>query len=214
MQDQGKKEFHYWRDSLKTLNDLLFWPSPFVPSKVLFSDASLTGFGAFVQGSSLVSHRNLSREESQKSSTWRELAAIKFALTAVEDHLSGLKVRCNTDNQNVVRIIQFGSMVKESQDIALDIFIFTSRRQIQLDMNWIPRDQYSQADFFSKIVDFDDYSVIDDVFFHREELWGLHSVDRFACSYNAKLPRFNSRFLQPGTEAVDAFSQDWSSDNN
>ena len=29
-----------------------------------------------------------------------------------------------------------------------------------------------------------------------------------------KLPRFNSRFLQPGTEAVDAFSQDWSSDIN
>ena len=51
-------------------------------------------------------------------------------------------------------------------------------------------------------------------FFHLEELWGPHSVDRFACSYNAKLPRFNSRFLQPGTEAVDAFSQDWSSDNN
>ena len=57
------------------------------------------------------------------------------------------------------------------------------------------------------------YSVIDDVFFHFEELWGPHSVDRFACSYNAKLPRFNSRFLQPGAEAVDAFSQDWSSDN-
>ena len=92
--------------------------------------------------------------------------------------------------------------------------LFTSRRQIQLAMNWIPRDQNSQADFFSKIVDFDDYSVIDDVFFHLEELWDPHSVDRFACSYNAKLLRFNSRFLQLGAEAVDAFSQDWSSDNN
>jgi len=28
------------------------------------------------------------------------------------------------------------------------------------------------------------------------------------------LPRFNSRYLQPGTEAVYAFSQDWSSENN
>ena len=62
-------------------------------------------------------------EESQKSSTWRELAAIKFALAAFETHLSGLRVRCNTDNQNVVRIIQFGSMVKELQNIALDIFL-------------------------------------------------------------------------------------------
>ena len=65
----------------------------------------------------------------------------------------------------------------------------------------------------SKIVDFDDYSVIDDVFFHLEELWGSHSVVRFSCCYKAKLPWFNSRFLQPAAEAVDAFSQDWSSDN-
>ena len=143
----------------------------FVPSKVLFFDASLTGCGAFVQGSSLVSHRNW-MEESQKSSTWRELAAIKFALAAFEAHLSGLRVRCNTDNQNVVRIIQFGSMVKELQNIALDIFLFTSRRQIQLAMNWIPRDQNSPADFFSKIVDFDDYSVINDVFFSSRRALG------------------------------------------
>ena len=32
--------------------------------------------------------------------------------------------------------------------------------------------------------------------------------DRFACDYNTKLPKFNSRFLKPGTEAVDAFTQD------
>ena len=62
--------------------------------------------------------------------------------------------------------------------------------------------------FFSKIVDFDDCCVIDEVFVRLEEPWGSHSVNRFACSYNAKLPRFNTRFLQPGTEAVDAFSQD------
>ena len=109
---------------MKILNGILFRPPPFVPSKILFSDASLTGCGAFVQGSSLVSHRNRTTEESQKSSTWREIAAIKFALAAFEVHLSGLRVRSNTDNQNVGRIIQFGSMVKELEDIALFIYLF------------------------------------------------------------------------------------------
>ena len=33
-------------------------------------------------------------------------------------------------------------------------------------------------------------------------------------TYNAKLSRFNSRFYQPGTEAVDAFLQDWEFENN
>ena len=39
-------------------------------------------------------------------------------------------------------------------------------------------------------------------------------MDRFACSYNAKLSRFNSRFYQPGAEAVDAFAQNWEGENN
>ena len=132
VQDQGKQELHSWRDNLKTLNGVLFWPTPFVPSKVLFSDTEISGCGAFVQGSSLVSHRNWSTEESQKSSTWRELAAIKFALAAFEVHLSGLRVCCNTDNQNVVRIIQLGSSVKELQDIAMDNFLFTNSASYEL----------------------------------------------------------------------------------
>ena len=37
---------------------------------------------------------------------------------------------------------------------------------------------------------------------------GPNSIDRFACDYNTKLPKFNYRFLKPGTEAVDAFTQD------
>lgn len=47
-------------------------------------------------------------------------------------------------------------MVKELHDIALDIFLFTSQRRIHLDVNWLPRAQNSQADFVSKIIDFDD----------------------------------------------------------
>ena len=39
-------------------------------------------------------------------------------------------------------------------------------------------------------------------------------MDRFACNYNAKLPRFNSRFFQSGSEAVDAFCQDWRFNKN
>ena len=43
---------------------------------------------------------------------------------------------------------------------------------------------------------------------------GLHTINRFVCSCNAKLSHFNSRFYQPGTEAVDAFLQNWHFKNN
>lgn len=105
-------------------------------------------------------------------------------------------------------------MVQNLQNMALKVFPFVSQRWIQLDISWLPRQQNAKADFLSKIIDCDDYSVHDELFAQLDEFWGLQTVDRFAHCYNAKLPRFNSRFLQPRTEAYDPFTQDWSSENN
>ena len=71
-------------------------------------------------------------------------------------------------------------------------------------MKWIPREQNADADYLGKIKDFDD-SINDHVFRYLNYKWRPHTVDRFACHYNAKFDRFNSRYYQPGTEAVDAF---------
>ena len=66
----------------------------------------------------------------------------------------------------------------------------------------------------SRIIDFDDYSLNDDVFHMLDFRWGPHTIDRFACSYNAKLSCFNSRFFQTGSEAVDAVLQNWRFEDN
>ena len=50
---------------------------------------------------------------------------------------------------------------------------------IQPDAVWIPRDQNSKVDIFSKITDFDLYSVHDDVFSHLVGLWGPHIMAVF-----------------------------------
>lgn len=41
--DQGREELDFWRGNFRALNGVLFWPVPFVPFKVLFSDASSPG---------------------------------------------------------------------------------------------------------------------------------------------------------------------------
>ena len=74
-------------------------------------------------------------------------------------------------------------MVGELQDLALSVFLFTAQRQIQLDLIWLPQRQNSQADFFSKVIDFDDYSVHDDVFKQLDQLWVPYLIDRFAYIY-------------------------------
>ena len=81
---------------------------------------------------------------------------------------------------------------------------------------WIPREENVWADFYSRIIDYDDWSINHRVFEWIDGFWGPHTVDRFANSHNAQLDRFNSRFwdVAIGSEAVDAFTTNWASENN
>ena len=45
-------------------------------------------------------------------------------------------------------------------------------------------------------------------------MWGPHTIDRFANSANTKVRRFISRYCNPSSESVDAFTQHWGFDNN
>ena len=212
-------EIDFWRHNVHSLNGKVYWGAKCLPVKISFSDASDSACGAFVQLQSegkLVFHQNWSTAESAKSSTWRELKAVCLALEAFASHLSSSEVAwyMYSDNQNVVSILLNGSQKVDLQLLALQAFHICLQFRMSLVPKWIPRDLNSGADLISRFIDFDDYELNNVVFQGLDELWGPHTVDRFACCYNAKLPRFNSRFFQPGSEAVDAFCQDWRFTNN
>ena len=71
-----------------------------------------------------------------------------------------------------------------------------------------------QADYLSRVVDYDDWYINPAVFAEVDEDWGPHTVDRFADYHNHQTPRFNSRCWNPGSEAVDAFTVDWAGETN
>ena len=119
-----------------------------------------------------------------------------------------------TDNQNVVRIIQNGSRNATLQAEALAIFAVCMNNSIHIEPEWIPREHNQLADYYSRIIDHDDWMLNPIAFGRLDSLWGPHTVDRFANSINAQVVRFNSRFWSPGSEAVDAFTCDWGEDNN
>ena len=105
--DQGKSELLFSRDNLRALNGVLFWPVPLVPSVVVSSDASANGCAAFIQGTDLVFQRNWPLDESERSSTWRELAAIKFSIEAIGTRPSRQRARWHTDSQNAFSVGKF-----------------------------------------------------------------------------------------------------------
>ena len=134
-------------------------------------------------------------EEVNKSSTWREMKAIFIILQSLSLCLSNKLVKIYTDNQNVARICNVWSMKPDLQYLALQIYELCIRYSIIIELEWIPRDLNVQADFYSKIFDFDDGSVAPHMFCFFNQKWGPFSIDRFANSNNHQLDNFSSLSL-------------------
>ena len=66
-------------------------------------------------------------------------------------------VKWYTNNQATAKIVEVGSMKLELHSLALKIFKICYENSIHWDMEWVPRDCNTRADFISKLVDFDDF---------------------------------------------------------
>ena len=153
-----------------------------------------------------IAHGQWTPTESKQSSTWRELRAVRLVLESLVSKLENERVHWFTDNQNVARILSVGSKTAALQKEVFAIFSFSIANKIRIEPEWIPREENQQADYLSHLVDYDDWQIHPRNFAELDYEWGPHSIDRFASFCNAQLPHFNSRFWNPGAEAVDAFT--------
>ena len=207
------KELKFWQDNANHINQKYCF-GHVTYNKVIFSDASDYGCAAFVKGNEeLICHKIFSTEESTYSSTHRELLTIQYSLEAFGDILNGSRIKWFTDNQSTSRITEVGSMKFELHVLAYKIFSHCLQHNIELVVQWIPRELNRQADFLSKIGDCDDWQITGELFRVLEERWGPHTIDCFASFENAKTRRFYSRFWNPGSLGMDAFYQSWQGEN-
>ena len=214
-------EIIFWRKEVRALNDKGL-SIEIKDDNVIaaYSDASAVGFGGYVslcagpliEGTEVVG--SWSSEEAQQSSSWREAAAVERLLKSNTNVLEHKKVKLFTDNQNVKRILNSGSRQSGLQQIALNIHHFCEQKGITIEPEWIKRSNNKMADALSRTTDSDDWQIQSWVFEYLDKAWGPHSIDRFASNLNTHCRRFNSRWWCPGTEGIDAFSQDWSNDCN
>lgn len=204
-------ELKFWNRNIKLVNSRSFLESV-TTNKSIYSDASSTACGAFIEGTNEVAHRMFTKAEQETSSTFRELLAIQLAVQSFEPILTGGNVKLFTDSQMAVKITQVGSMKLDCHKLAINIFSTCARANIQLDLQWIPRSENEKADYLSRFKDFDDWEVVPEIFQQLDAQFGPHTVDCFANYRNAKVPRFFSRFWNPNTAGVDAFYQDWSNE--
>ena len=132
------------------------WHSPSA-IRVVYSDASSSGYGGYlVEHGCHIAHGQWLPNEKTLSSTWRELKAVHKVLESLTGKLANQRIRWFTDNQNVVRILNIGSRNPLLQQVALAIFNISIAHHCIIEPEWIPREANQQADFISRIIDYDD----------------------------------------------------------
>ena len=71
-----------------------------------------------------------------------------------------------------------------------------------------------KVDALSKSIDIDDWGISFAFFNFVDNMWGVHTIHRFANMNNTKLPRYIFLYWDHRTSAIDAFISNWSGENN
>ena len=85
-----------------------------------------------------------------KSSTWRELFAIFFALKSFATNINSKHICWQTDKYAASIIVSSGSNTQHLQKLAESMYDLTVSRSIKHDVQWVPRKQNTIADSLIK----------------------------------------------------------------
>jgi len=215
LSEESLQEVQFWIENFAELAGQPMWHSAPSIDVISYSDASSTGWGGYVvQLGQKVARGDWDEKDRNQSSTYRELKAVRLVLQSYAPLLSSKECKHRSDNQSAISILCTGSNKKHLQDEATKIYAICRHHGIRLYPEWIPRDLNKRADYWSKVIEPDDW-MLNPVYFRMlDAMWGPHTVDRFASVHSKQLHRFCSRWLCPGCEGVDAFTLNWSGENN
>ena len=208
-------EMFFWKNNFKTLNLRKFLSHTNFQTAGI-SDASSTGYvtNLTTNNGRYTANKSLSEKENLKSSTWRKISVIEFALKAFVYLLKNSSVLWNTDNYASTFVVDSSSSKNNLQKTAKHIFYFCNENSVTLKVMWIPREELSSVDRLKKIIDHDDWRSRKPFFEILNNLCGLLTTDKFEDHKNSKTGRFNSKFYVPSTEGVNAFNFHWSNEMN
>ena len=204
------KELVFWKNSLNKINGYAI-KSKHAFTKIVYADASGHSYGGYIvqKLGNTIAQGTFTDGEKSQSSTYRELAAVKYILQSFKHDLKQQIVLWHSDNQNTAQIIHAGSANDRLHRVALDIYHLCLQADIQIISKWIPRGENTLADEISKFHDTDSWSIDNETFDFIQRQFGIFDIDRFASSSNNKVTRFDARFHCPNAETVNTFTAHW-----
>ncbi|MCG7867312.1 MAG: reverse transcriptase-like protein [Candidatus Thiodiazotropha taylori] len=231
-------QFHllsYWRPHLDSLDllvpisqfckdSLRWWMNPSIyligiplvdpePDFHLFSDASLSGWGAHLEPLGLMVQGSWDQEFSGLHINNLEMSAVFLALKHFHNLLSNKCVMVASDNSSVVAYLkkQGGTHSPSLCTIVWDLLYWCKDRNISIRVRHIPGKLNVIADSLSRSnrVLPSEWNLNRDVANQIFSLWKTPQLDLFATRFNNLLPLFVSPVPDHRACAVDAMSIDW-----
>ena len=214
----------YVSASKKACIDLYWWSkvgnslpsrslSPFEASLDLFCDASQTGWGCWTSNNR-EAFGFWSYSERSLHINILESKAVMFAFCCFFRFSFNLSILIHSDSSTVVAYInkQGGTTSARLCDLALDLWEFCIKRNISIKAVHLPGIKNSRADYLSRLENNDhSYSLSNEYFALLCEAINFPLViDCFASRLNYQLKNFISRFPDPYSSHIDAFSVKWS----
>ena len=220
-----------WSDNLQvdeyTLTDLKWWLESVsnwnalivVEKKIdaqLITDASKSGWGAWLSDTHLEAQGFWNHRVANKSSNFRELFAVLMGMLSLREHLQNQNIQIMSDNITTVAMINgMGGSVPELDAIARAIYLEAIKANIHLQAKYISGKNNWKADLLSRVQSRYEWKLHPNLFQMLDRMWGPHQIDRFASITSTQLERYNSMYYDPMTFGVDALAQtDWGRMNN
>lgn len=150
--------------------------------------------------------------------TFKELKAVRLAIESFLPYVAGRAVLLHEDNQAVVAVLTHFTTRSPQMMVELrKLWYLLDTNDINIRPRYIRSAANIWADALSRELDTSDWKLNPKLFKYVDKLWGPHTIDRFASKENRMVDRYNSRWLDPLTEGVDAlrFSDaSWRRENN
>jgi len=208
---QALRDLQWWAELPKEHNGRTIWRSP--DQAILHSDASLFAWGGVLNNQCLA-HGIWTHAERKHHITFLELLAVLRNVQAYLPRLKSKRCLLYEDNMAVVYIIR----EKTSRNPVImaclrELWACLDLNQIDMRVEYV-RSAQNPADAPSRLTGAAHWRLRPSIVKTLELRRGAFTVDRFASAHNAHCHRYNSEFADPGSEAVNAMTQDWRGDHN
>ncbi|XP_069109293.1 uncharacterized protein [Argopecten irradians] len=208
--NQSVKEFARWW----TLKDNVLQGVPLskpAPTMTLFTDASMTGWGAYLDGH--CRSGEWSGDQLSEHINVLEMRAVLLALQAFRKILHSKVVCVATDNSTVVAYLerQGGTRSHVLCALAIRVLLLCQEMQLTILVKHLPGRLNVLADTLSRRRQpvLTEWQLNPSIFEGICQVWDRPHIDLFATSLNNQLPTFVSPVPDQLAWAVDALSLDW-----